>query len=503
MQLFKLKALPEEEVLDGASRASFDPFGFVLAVWQIVLMVFWGFVVEFGNYDYPNAAQISAEDAISDIPGAAHNDLLGLLVQGYRGYELRLDNFYTFYTHIAMMVFLGFGLVSAFMKKYGFTSLGYTLLFGVIAWQWGILNNGFWWNVNVNARDESKSFDMIKLTFDVVINGMYGAAAVIVTLGVLIGKAKPLELFIITVLEVMFYSFNRYICLLVLEAVDLGGAMVIHMFGAYFGLAASVFVSRPYAESIQKQYQGRQPDELGSTHTSDLLALIGTIIVWVFFPSFNGALAPNGTQYRAVINTILGLASSTVFTFLISRTFRRRLFDIRDVQNASLAGGVALASVHNILIQPGAALLVGAVAAAMAMVGFVWIQPFLERKSPIKVFDTRGIHNVHGIPGLIGGLAGIVAAAISDDRVYNQDTDEFLFRGIPEQGGFQAAAFGTSFGIALGAGLVVGLLIFAIRKATKPMNTDWYSDEVEFVVPTDYETKYYTPVPQKEDSQTP
>jgi len=40
---------------------------------------------------------------------------------------------------------------------------------------------------------------------------------------------------------VCFYSLNNMIVTGVLGAVDIGGAMVIHMFGAYFGLAATFF----------------------------------------------------------------------------------------------------------------------------------------------------------------------------------------------------------------------------------------------------------------------
>jgi len=464
------------------------------------MMIIWAFVVQFPDFDYPNATDISSQRAQSDLPGSGHNSLIGLLVQGYRGYVDRLDDWYTFYSHIALMVVLGFGLLGSFLRRYGFSSIGYSFLFAVIAFEWVILNNGLWWNVDKTSRNSQQNFDEIRLTMDVIINGMYGAATIVVTVGVLLGKLKPLELFVLTILEVIFYSFNRYICLLVLEAVDLGGSMTIHMFGAFFGLAAAVFVSRPYAVSLRNEYYGRHPDDLGSNHTSDLFALVGTIILWVFFPSFNGALAPNGTQYRSVINTILGLCSSCVIGFLVSRTFRRRLFDIRDIQGATLAGGVALGSVHNILIQPGAALLIGAVAAAASGFSMAFLQPWFERRSPLRLFDTRQVLSVHGIPGMIGGLAGIVAASVAGSRVYNEFTSLFLFHSIPSQGGYQAAAFGISLGIGVASGLVVGLLLYGLRMVTSPISTDWYSDEVEWIVPADYETKYYTPVKSVEAS---
>ena len=41
--------------------------------------------------------------------------------------------------------------------------------------------------------------------------------------------------------ELIFYTLNCVINVTVLRVVDLGGSITIHMFGAYFGLAATYF----------------------------------------------------------------------------------------------------------------------------------------------------------------------------------------------------------------------------------------------------------------------
>lgn len=41
---------------------------------------------------------------------------------------------------------------------------------------------------------------------------------------------------------------------------------------------------------------------------------------------------------------------------------------------------------------------------------FGFSQPILASKLGIQ--DTCGVHNLHGMPGILGGLAGIVAAAL-------------------------------------------------------------------------------------------
>jgi len=263
--------------------------------------------------------------------------------------------------------------------------------------------------------------------------------------------------------------------------------MTIHMFGAFFGLAASVFVSRNYGNHLNKN-NGLYPDELSSSYISDVFSLIGTLFLWVLFPSFNAALALNGTQYRVVINTVLSLCASTISTFLLSRTFHRRLFNIRDIQYATLSGGIAIASAHAEVIQPGAALLVGAVAGIVVVIGITITQPWLERRSPLRIYDSTGAQNTHGLGGIIGGLGGIVAASVASNFIYSENVSGFFPHGHINQGGFQAAAFGVTLGIALLSGFVTGLPLFFFQRFIHRDNY-WYfySDDGEFVVPPDYD----------------
>lgn len=86
---------------------------------------------------------------------------------------------------------------------------------------------------------------------------------------------------------------------------DAGGSIVVHAFGAYFGLAVS-FMMRP------KREQNESGVNEGSSYTSDLFAMVGTIFLWMFWPSFNSALLNDTVQqHRAILNTYLSLAAAT------------------------------------------------------------------------------------------------------------------------------------------------------------------------------------------------
>lgn len=78
-----------------------------------------------------------------------------------------------------------------------------------------------------------------------------------------------------------------------------------HAFGAYFGLAVS-FVMRP------KKEENEAGTNEGSSYNSDIFAMVGTIFLWIFWPSFNSALLDDITQqHRAILNTYLSLAAAT------------------------------------------------------------------------------------------------------------------------------------------------------------------------------------------------
>lgn len=114
-------------------------------------------------------------------------------------------------------------------------------------------------------------------------------------------------IFAIVSLKVKGISKHYTLCdiLLTKKISDAGGSIIVHAFGAYFGLAVS-FMMRP------KRQQNDNGINEGSVYTSDIFAMIGTLFLWIFWPSFNSALLNDITQqHRAILNTYLSLAAAT------------------------------------------------------------------------------------------------------------------------------------------------------------------------------------------------
>ena len=140
----------------------------------------------------------------------------------------------------------------------------------------------------------------------------FAGAAVLITMGAVLGRASPFQLIIIAFFELMFYSANEALNVHVFMAADIGGSMLIHTFGAYFGLAVSLMLWNKKAEDHKNN---------SSAYHSDLFAMIGTLFLWLFWPSFNGALAAGNAQYRAVINTYFAMTAGVLSTFIFSILF--------------------------------------------------------------------------------------------------------------------------------------------------------------------------------------
>ncbi|KAF7236426.1 Ammonium transporter Rh type A [Varanus komodoensis] len=371
--------------------------------------------------------------------------LFGIFVR-YGKEEFQL---YPLFQDVHVMIFVGFGFLMTFLKKYGFSSVGNTFLIAALGLQWGILVQGFW-HMKLNR---------ILIGIRSMINADFSTATVLISLGAVLGKTSPVQMLIMAIFEITIFACNEYLVVEILQATDTGASMTIHAFGAYFGLAVARMLYRPGLKN------GHENE--GSSYHSDLLAMIGTLFLWLFWPSFNSAIAHAGeAQQTAIINTYCSLAACTLTAFATSVLVEHRgKLDMVHIQNATLAGGVAVGSCADLSILPFGAMLIGSLAGIISVIGFKYLTPFFA--SALKIQDTCGVHNLHGLPGILGGIASIIAAAVQVNSNISI--------------GMQAAALGCSLAIALVGGAFTGLILW-LPFLGQPPDQKCYDDSVYWEV---------------------
>lgn len=236
----------------------------------------------------------------------------------------------------------------------------------------------------------------------------FGAAAVLISFGALLGKINLFQLWVVATFEMVFFCLNEAILIEIFKVNDIGGSMVIHTFGAYFGLACSMFY-QPKAAIDDKNKLGT------GNYLSDLVSMIGTLFLFCYWPSFNAALGPTGTiQQRTVITTYLSIGCSVVASIIVAKLTHGGKLEMEIVLNASIAGGVAVGSSADIIASPFGGMLIGFVSGAVSAFGYAYLSNFLREK--INLHDTCGVHNLHGMPGVIGGLVSAIVASRGFDN---------------------------------------------------------------------------------------
>ncbi|XP_074862754.1 ammonium transporter Rh type C isoform X3 [Carettochelys insculpta] len=387
---------------------------FVCLLWEVAMVVLFGVFVRF---DPEADAHWKAEQQQQNVTSDIEND-----------FYFRYPSF----QDVHVMIFVGFGFLMTFLQRYGFGAVGFNFLFAAFGIQWALLMQG-WFHSFENGK--------ILIGVENLINADFCVGSVCIAFGAILGKTSPVQLLVLTLFQVTLFAVNEYILLNLLHVKDAGGSMTIHTFGAYFGLTVTRILYRPNLDQSK--------DKQGSVYHSDLFAMIGTLYLWMYWPSFNSAISNHGdAQHRAAINTYCSLASCVLTTVAFSSLLQKK-------------GKLDM--------------------------------PFLESKLHIQ--DTCGIHNLHAMPGLIGGIVGAVTAAAATEEVYGKEglisafdfTGDYQDRMPSVQGGFQAAGICVSLAMAVAGGAIVGAIL-KLPFLGDPADENCFEDDVFWEVPEDSES---------------
>jgi len=364
---------------------------------------------------------------------------------------------YGYFRDVSIMIFFGFGFLMTFLHRHGLSAIGYCLVISALVCEMSV---GVEHIVNKGSS---------VLTIENMMNALFCSGAVMISYGAVIGKVTPLQLIIMAIVEVFGFWLNIRLCVTENGAHDVGGGMVIHTFGAYFGLAATFFVSKKAAVEAS-QYEK-------SVYSSDLFSLAGTIFLWVLWPSFQSAVAgPESRQFLAMTNTFFSLCSSTIAFAAISRVLNKHKFDVVHLQNATLAGGVAMGVAGDMDMGMHGAMVAGFAAGALSCVGYTIIMPNLVK---LGIHDTCGVNNLHGMPGILSAIVGIIVTAMHGETAGEHNTKGFE----DVTWNKQLYALLITLGLGIGFGAVAGILMnypLALLKIKVP-DTELFNDSLFFV----------------------
>jgi len=338
--------------------------------------------------------------------------------------------------HIMAMLLIGFGFLMVFVKKYGRSAITATFLLVSVSLPMylAIKSMGIF-----ESQGEIEQFILAE----------FGAASLLIAAGAVLGRIKIYQYMILGLLFIPFYIFNELVVVedhfhFIGTIADTGGSIVIHAFGAIFGISAAI--------SLSTLKQRKTPIEADAT--SDRYSLLGSMVLWVFWPSFCAALVLPEEVVMTGINVILALSGATIATVFASIKLRGKI-DAADIANASLAGGVAIGSVCN-TATPTEAIIIGVAAGAISTFGFALVQSRLQKG--LKIVDTCGVSNLHGIPGIFGGLVALI-----------------IVSGINYSA--QLTGIGLTIAIAVIAGVISGKILQLFGHRKQP-----YVDSEEFEV---------------------
>ncbi|NXX96205.1 RHBG protein, partial [Centropus bengalensis] len=365
-----------------------------------------------------------------------------------------LYRIFPFFQDIQVMLVVGLGLLLTFLPRYGFSALTHNFLLLNFAMQWALVLQGLL---------RLLQHGQVHLDLHSLLIAEFAAVTVLISVGAVLGRTSPCQLLLVAACEVPAYLATEWTIITHLGVLDVGGTITIHVFSCYFGLGLSKAL---FGAARQQMHPKETP-----SHRSDFLSLVGTFILWVFWPSFVAVLCqPGDAQHRAILNTLLAMSASAVTTVVVSSLLDKDgKLSPGHLQNGSLAGGVAIGAVADMAMPPVAALALGSLSAMACVLGFRFLTPFLARKLVLQ--DQCGIHNLHGLPGIVGGAASAVAIAVASDDASRSHFSQLALvkgngsevpgglgggRGVGRQALYQAAGLAVAVGASLLSGLLTG-----------------------------------------------
>jgi ammonium transporter Rh len=123
--------------------------------------------------------------------------------------------FYPFFQDVHVMMFIGFGFLMTFLRRYSFSSVSFNFLVAAFVLEWAILIRGY--SFEWDAHTHSFAVNVKSL-----LHADFVCAAILISFGAVLGKTNPAQLVVMAVIEVVIQVWNEYVGLIYFCTYDAG-----------------------------------------------------------------------------------------------------------------------------------------------------------------------------------------------------------------------------------------------------------------------------------------
>jgi Amt family ammonium transporter len=170
---------------------------------------------------------------------------------------------------------------------------------------------------------------------------------------------------------------------------DFAGSSVVHLVGAYVGLAGTLMLGRRRDKVFGQSIRGH----------NIALAALGTFILWLGWFGFNpgSQLAAEPQAISLIFVTTDFAATTGAIAAMFLAYIHTKKWDVSMAFNGALGGLVAITA-STAFVTPQAALVIGVIAGIISYYGVGLMES-------LKIDDPVGAFPVHGLNGIFGVLA--------------------------------------------------------------------------------------------------
>ncbi|ERE82321.1 blood group Rh(D) polypeptide-like protein [Cricetulus griseus] len=307
---------------------------------------------------------------------------------------------------LTLMAALGFGFLSSSFRRHSWSSVAFNLFMLALGVQGSILLDHF----QNQLFKEDVAINLLSIQ-----KGTMSTVPVLISAVAVLGKANLVQLAVMVLMEASAFGVTKFVKKKYFHVEDHIITMYGHVFGAYFGLLVAWCLSRSLPRGPGEE---AQTEKVQMATSSSLFAMLGTLLLWIFWPSFNSALVkePNDKK-KAVLNTYYALAVSTVTaTSMSSLSHPQGKINMVHLHNAVLAGGVAVGTPCFLITSPWVAMVLGLTAGLISIGGAKCLPVCLNHI--LQIQNPGGIHYTFGLPGLLGALTYILMHGKNKNSIF-------------------------------------------------------------------------------------